>query len=344
MESYWCSRRRPPVAAWTARLDRSATSPDRLVDWAATVAETAERERLYVLEKSTLLGYDRARDGPLPAFLRRWYAERGEVNLFDFHRSPGDVILVSGDVTYADRDGHLVTRTVHTLADVEQELHPESTYDPPGGAPLGIYLEYGSPDGIARVVFSLTADLWFPWVQNWRDDNAGICPIWDNRRTAEANTGRLNAFLRDVAAATAALAGTVALYPEDTDKLLGTMLSDAGIDLTAPCQTALDPGFRARGLRARDLIVQAANAGASDTEAFRAFGSGQYWLSVLADDPRLGPLGPALGQAADDLERNGLVEAALLVDAVVTAVTGEAGLDATAIATVARELGHPLPS
>jgi hypothetical protein len=306
LDNYWSSQKEQ-MATWVARLTPVRDDPARLVDWAATVADAGERHRVYVLEKAPSLGYDRSQHGPYGPFLRRRYAETGEVDAY----VPGftSPVLFWAELAYAGAGGEVVTEPVYDTGILAQRLHPDAddstvTYNMRSRVPFLIDgRSYGGQVPELKVEFTVYSDIWFPWVQNWIDDDRfNHVPVWDNRPLARVHTPRLNAFLGEARGATVDAGGGWEVDHEECH-LAPAAVGAGGIDLDQPRPTWIDSGPLFWSARMMVVFQEGVDRGRD-----------LFGLSIAVDvltqlraDPRLrdGPAAEVLARSAAELRAAG---------------------------------------
>ena len=239
-----------PHAMWTADLTDIATQPRALVDVARAVLAAGEAHRIYRVIEAPEIGYLRERDGALGDVLVRMLEHDRVVDLFHFTGAammPGQPhsSTVETDLCYFDRDDRRVERPVRDLGAVLESVEPV-----PGSIARGFMTHYPAiritgrryTDVRERVFvdshphplpvsirIAVHSDIWWPWVFGSAHPERDHRRMFDNRDLALMHTLRLNAFLRDVAAATRSAGGTFALQADETTPTARNWTDDTSV-------------------------------------------------------------------------------------------------------------------
>lgn len=251
-----------PFATWVADLAAVVASPERVLDVVVAVLEAGERHEVFVPVAAPLIGYERARDGDLGAWLRERFAETLTVDAFAF---TGAAMLpdhpssshVTAKLAMYDASDHRVERVVANVGVPLRESEPvpgslgEGFSRPfPPVRITGPKLAYTrardgyaltSPARSTAIRIALHSDIWFPFVFGSAHPLADHQRMFDNRALASRHTPRLNAFLQEVAQAVRAAGGAFAVDEDETGGNARTWLDEQGIHLDAPAPGLMPP-------------------------------------------------------------------------------------------------------
>lgn len=235
-----------PRAAWHADLHALADRPHDLASVVLEVLEAGERHDVMRFVEVPALAWRADRDPPLATVIERRWLEGGPagehvVDAFGFTRAtwthPGDAV-VAARLAVRGADGRVEEREVRDASVfVDPSAPPAARVPRPPLAVFGHrYAFRGSPlrliggargaPGWTLRVMTFT-DIWWPVVHGLPH---GVRV--DNARIAAGHTGRLNAFLADVARCVTAHGGRWSVErrrgPQDP------MVTDRGISLDVP--------------------------------------------------------------------------------------------------------------
>jgi hypothetical protein len=215
--------------------------PDLLLTWQDSILMLGEQHQVYRIDHDELLGYRRARDGGLLPFLS---AHRSRIE--PIGDLPAGMVLIETEkltstlLSFADADGGIATEWVDDLNTLTTRLEIATDQ---GRAPLELYVTGGEHVFDEKYMMSFTittcTDIWFPWnSRGRRADPVQYQPI-DNRELSHLNGRRMNAFLKDVHAATQAVGGT--FDPPRWGDPEHPQVDDGGIIVHAPRPPFINP-------------------------------------------------------------------------------------------------------
>lgn len=237
-------------ATWIADVTALADRPAAVLDVVCEVIEAGARHRVFDVAEAPVIGYRRG-DGPLAARLRAALERDQVLDLFGFTGAammPGHPrsSTVEATIAYHADDG-VVERVVADPGELLASLEPA-----PGSIPRSCMRRYpavritgrryAEVGRLARVdrsrhplpvaaLIALHSDLWFPWVFGSAHPDADHRRMFDNRELARRHTPRLNAFLRDAAAAVRSAGGRFAVHDDETATWGRDWIDDDGVRL-----------------------------------------------------------------------------------------------------------------
>jgi len=224
-------------ATWVADFSAVTTQPAAILAFVQATLASGTRHRIFEVVEAPVIGYRRERDGALSDVLGRLLEQDRSLDVFGFTGSammpgPPTSSVVETTLSCYDPADQRVERVVADLGAVLASLEPV-----PGSIPNGSMthypavrvtgLRYTVVDGRipvdnrpnprpVAVYFGIHSDIWFPWVFGAAHPLRDLQRMFDNRELAHCHTPRLNAFLRDVAAAARQAGGSFSVCPDET--------------------------------------------------------------------------------------------------------------------------------
>ena len=256
MRNVWIQTE-PAFATWVADLSALRTEPRALLDVVAAILDAGARHRVFVPVELPELGYQRGAAGALAERLEAQWRDDRVVDLFGFTgaaMAPGaGSSTVEAEVAWFDRDGAIAVGPTTDLGAVLRAHEPgvarcfAESYPPV--RIVGPSLAFGDDGPLddvepPMIAIALHSDLWQPYVFGSGHPAADHVRHFDNRALAERHTPRLNAFLREVAAAVVTAGGTFAIDPGESSTDTARWLDARGIDLDAPPPALFPPDPR----------------------------------------------------------------------------------------------------
>jgi hypothetical protein len=239
-------------ATWIADLTALADRPAAMLDVVCAALEAGARHRVFEVLEAPVIGYRRDEDGALAPRLRGALARDQVLDLFGFTGAammPGHPrsSTVEATIAYYDAGERIVERAVRDPGELLASLEPA-----PGSIPRSCMRRYpavritgrryAEVGRLARVdhsrhplpvaaLIALHSDLWFPWVFGSAHPDADHRRMFDNRELARRHTPRLNAFLREIAAAVRGAGGRFAVHADETATWGRDWIDDDGVRL-----------------------------------------------------------------------------------------------------------------
>jgi hypothetical protein len=222
-----------PFAVWTANLASTSDAPT-LFRCVTDILASGERHRVFLPRAVPALGLDDTDTSALVAALEDAWDRNRTVDLFRFNgigMAPGTrgSSTVAAELAWYDREGRV---TGGEIADLATLLEPDAAIISRG------FREAFPPVRIIGTKVSFTvelhSDIWWPFIFGSAHTRANMTHYFDNRELAARHTPRLNAFLRETAAAVVAAGGTWEVDRDETGTDSGRWVSDGGIALDGP--------------------------------------------------------------------------------------------------------------
>jgi hypothetical protein len=248
---------------WIADFTEIADDPASIHGFVQAALIAGARHRIFDVEEAPVIGYRRERDGLLNDVLRRLIEREEVLDLFGFTGAammPGHPRSSTVETTlcYYDRADQLVERTVTDLGAVLASLEPVPgsiakafmTHYPAvrirgrryTSVRQGIPIDRSAHPLPAAVLIAIHSDIWFPWVFGSAHPLHDYVRMFDNRDLANRHTPRLNAFLREVAAAALRVGGSFGVWPDGTGTQAIECVDDEGVLLNwMPPDGAMPP-------------------------------------------------------------------------------------------------------
>ncbi|HRC55742.1 MAG TPA: hypothetical protein PKU97_07455 [Kofleriaceae bacterium] len=239
-------------ATWVADLSAIRGQPRALLEAVVAILDAGARHRVFTPVELGPLGFRRGHDGNLLQLLAAQWEGPRVVDAFGFTGAamapgaPGSS-TVEADMAWFDHDDALRVAPTTDLGAVLRALEPVPgsigegfTVPFPPVQITGRRLTYqGEPPKLEEsqarrpieIRVALHSDIWFPYVFGSAHPLADHRRYFDNRELAALHTPRLNGFLRDVAAVTAAAGGRWQVDLEETGTDAQRWLDASGVRL-----------------------------------------------------------------------------------------------------------------
>ncbi|MFE3196165.1 hypothetical protein ACFXHA_44695 [Nocardia sp. NPDC059240] len=185
-----------------------------LLVWQDVVLTAGERYEVLRVDEVEAFGYSRLRDGSFAEFIRAHPQRTEPVNDgipvgFALDRIDGEYagIHTSTLLCFAGADGRLTKDWMNRMTDVGPRAGLSEYYD---NTPFSITADseaYPGSTHSAWAQFTVTTDIFFPWVQPGVDHPLRRYGLLDNTFLARLNGSRLNGFLREVRRAAVEIGG-----------------------------------------------------------------------------------------------------------------------------------------
>lgn len=199
--------------SWSVGFPLGVTTAS-LLAWQDLVLAAGERHQILRVDEAECFGYSRLRDGPFSEFVHA-HPERLEPPNdvvpvgFVLNRIDGvyNGIRTSTLLDFVDADGELAQDWISCMSELGRRVGLGESYpNEPFSIAADSDPEAAPPVPATWAEFSVTTDIFFPWVQPplfHRPRNE----LRDNMILARLNGSRLNGFLRDVCQAALEIGG-----------------------------------------------------------------------------------------------------------------------------------------